>query len=88
MLGGCWFQTKFGEFRDGEVTCGSGKMDVRSFLVITLDIVDVGFRRGLGMLEFKRCVAGVRERLRSWKRFCDFRELLRSLYSISTIFLL
>lgn len=87
MLGGCWFQTKFGECGGGEVTCGSGKTDVGSFLTITLDVVDVGLRRGLGMLEFERCVARVRERLRSWQRFCDFGELLRSLYSISTVFL-
>lgn len=63
-------------------------MDIGSFLVITLDVVDVGLRRGLGVLEMERCVARVRERLWSWERFCDFRELFRSLYGISTVFLL
>ena len=54
-------------------------MDVGGFLVITLDVVDVGVRRGLGMLEIEGCVARVRKRLRGWNGFCDFAQLICSL---------
>lgn len=54
-------------------------MDVGSFLVVPLDIINVGLWRGLCMLELEECITGVRERLRSWEWFCDFGQLLRSL---------
>lgn len=72
VLGRCCFDTKFGEGRNGEVTCRSGQMDVGSFLPITLDVVEVGLWRGLGMFEIKGCVAGVGKRLRGGNWFCNF----------------
>ena len=72
MLGGCWFETKFGEGRDSKVAFRSTQMDVGGVLPITLDVVEVGLRRGLGMLEIEGYVAWVGKRLRGWDWFCDF----------------
>lgn len=47
-------------------------MDVGGVLPITLDVVEVGLRRGLGMLEIEGFLAGVGNRLRGWDWFCDF----------------
>lgn len=72
VLGRCCFETKLGEGRDGEVVRRSGQMDVGRFLPITLDVVEVGLWRGLGMFKIEGCVAGVGKRLRIWNWFCNF----------------
>ncbi len=58
-------------------------MNIRGFLVIALDVVDVGLCGGLGVLEIEGCVAGIRKRGWSWDGFCDMAQLLCSLDGIS-----